>query len=1078
MRKNSRFLVISIILGIMFLGVSSNAMKSNKEGTREEKTDEYKTITKSNKNEGDVNVLKIGEKKENEIKDEKEREKDLKRLGYGDTKEDQLETKEWIESFGFDNEVVYKKMKTNKFKDLGKCLESLIEEQIKKFNDITKDFENIPFEYVEEPAELDYYDNFYGEHDNCENFYVKEEKLEEVCKLMDERKISREIVVDYINNVLPFDKETRLKIKNYKELIRKAYEDYVEDFMDEESIQKEKKYKELLNEELYKKYVKKPRFKVGSFIFKKNKEDKEGEKCYIYNSDSIKMLKEEFEIMKRNEEDLKVLTNSDSEESDDDVSEDERIDNRDNEDIEWAKAWIYMWGGSLENLYRKNKSVNIKDIKKHLKKAVIKDINIFNEAISRFKKYKIKFDDFYIKDIDVKYLFDFKELEEIIEKENKELEKKYGISINKEIVSGYLDTVLHNRKIKKKIKNYCHLIKQAYENYIGFYSGYHKYENLNLNSYKSYDVNELEHDIKKLNGKEAIIFDKSRKRENVEIYKKGAVDKLKSEYEEMENILKIRSILERMKKQDKDILHLEIWSILNNKDMCSKLKIKDLKDIFEKRINTKDIDYFEFFLKYVKQTLEEGKQNQLIKFLDKSIELTKEEYYHDRFIEKFRKLINYKCRIINDIEYINSSLEKILALPNENEESSLLYIMSADKLVCKLCEYLRKDFRLINEKKLAKSSNLKLFDHFYISAIIELSNLRKLTFFEKLNKLLKNFKNIEKARDIMLFLGYLEEIGEHKKISKKDINILIDKEEIGEHKKTSEKDINTLIDKIGNNIEKKRIEELKSLFNFKEANSYNVKYIKRIRESLEKFWESWLLKFNQIKFFEELEKSIKYIYDDKSFLDGMKEIISNLGREIKQKENSLNKDSEIEAIKKKWLKEILKRLEYVKIVKEIKKNIRYIFENLRYFDFKQFIAEVSKINCSEVEKFINDFLVLIQKKSDEMKRDEEISTLETEIKEIVNSPGLDIQNFGAFKRTQGYKTLEQKCKRLYILKNNIDPIPSIDINISLKLNGQYGRNEVSITRIYRNNNNNLVYNNYYNYSNNYNEPETRQGTEM
>ncbi len=96
MLKNNKFLIISIVLGTMFFNISSSAMESNNHGKKQENLNED-------------NILKIQSDEEKEIEE-------LRKLGYGDTKQEQKETKEWIEKWGLNNEEVYSKMKKKNIK--------------------------------------------------------------------------------------------------------------------------------------------------------------------------------------------------------------------------------------------------------------------------------------------------------------------------------------------------------------------------------------------------------------------------------------------------------------------------------------------------------------------------------------------------------------------------------------------------------------------------------------------------------------------------------------------------------------------------------------------------------------------------------------------------------------------------------------------------------------------------------------------------------------------------------------------------------------------------------------------------
>ena len=113
MSIKNKISVISILVGVMFLGVSANAMEKSKEIEAEQKEDLFNILKKQ---ETKQNIKEKENEKTNqginEFKDgaESEEIEKLKNLGYGQTKEEQQEIKEIVEKLGFNNEAVSKYM--------------------------------------------------------------------------------------------------------------------------------------------------------------------------------------------------------------------------------------------------------------------------------------------------------------------------------------------------------------------------------------------------------------------------------------------------------------------------------------------------------------------------------------------------------------------------------------------------------------------------------------------------------------------------------------------------------------------------------------------------------------------------------------------------------------------------------------------------------------------------------------------------------------------------------------------------------------------------------------------------------
>ncbi len=293
MSVGNKFLVVSVLLGTCILGNSASAMKNNKENKSKSKVmlnekeenkieDEKEKNNKENKSKSKIKLnekegrkvedkkesdeeenkneskVMLNEKEENKIKDEKEKnnkenkneskiklnekegrkvedkkgmEKNLKKFGYGDTKEDQQETKDWLKSWDIDNEEIYNEMKKNNHKNLLECLKKYINHKKKNFIYCIEKFKNEKFCYELVENKLD----------GCKELKVDEKDLNKIVKTLKNKELKTDVVVNYIKKVLPYDKKVREEIKTYGDLIRKAYV-----YSKEQNI-KTKKYKKSHN---------------------------------------------------------------------------------------------------------------------------------------------------------------------------------------------------------------------------------------------------------------------------------------------------------------------------------------------------------------------------------------------------------------------------------------------------------------------------------------------------------------------------------------------------------------------------------------------------------------------------------------------------------------------------------------------------------------------------------------------------------------------------------------------------------------------------------------------------------------
>ncbi len=788
MSRYNKFLKVTIFLGTMFLAVSAAAMEKDKAETTKKNENESKIILKNEKENNveeknkkeDVNIICGREKDEtkknkiidnkNEIKFLEGAEEKFKKLVYGNTKEEQQEMKELIEDWGFDNEEVYKEMLKCEHKNLLECLIKLMEEKIESFNNYIREFEkykfiyekvksenidyfNNDYDFYEENDDEYYYDKFYGEEDKFE--VKKDDNYKEILELINKKHLDEKIIFNYVDDILSKNQVDKKEIVDYKQLIKKAYDEQ----------------------------IKKNRFILNGYF-------KETDKKYhnIYTLSSIDLLRKEYEKKKRSLDRFKVIINSDEEESDVDKINEEKFNNRDNEIIKWSKNWIDMWGGNSEYLYGKNKKVNFEHIKKYLKKLVIKDVNKFNKILSIFRKYKCEFNKNEIEDFkkDKNKFFDFDRLNKIIDEKNKYLEKEYNFSIDKKIVSDYIETeVLCSKLLQENINDYRELIKNAYMSYIDISNNYYDRDlDKNLNIYKFY--------------KEGSEKFKNLKQENFDIYDEKALDEFKKQNDEMKSIIEIRNVLEEIKKQDKKDISEECIDILKFEKFCSKSNLKilinqlkqrmgDEEDDEEKikkqykkdlsgecidilklekfrlksnlgnlinqlklRIDDKEENYIEKFVLILYLAVEE---DILEKTIDEIISLTNEAYYPGEFIIKFKEFVKNKFDLLNYLDYIYRRVEHLDSnFGKEDQKIFLKDVMNFNKdiednsydLRKELCEYLKED---LHRAFYFYEYRYEYF--YYMNKIEELICKYKLTFFKHLKEIVeKEFRYKNKIHEM------------------------------------------------------------------------------------------------------------------------------------------------------------------------------------------------------------------------------------------------------------------------------------------------------------------------------------------
>ena len=995
MSIKNKISVISISVGVMFLGVSTSAME-NSEKKEESKSslDESRNIINSEK-EKEVNDKKIGEAEQkttklnepinnqeieesnSEIKSEEKLREELREYGYGDTKEEQEKIKNWITFFGVENEEIFEKMRTKKYKNIIECIVALIKEKIKKFSEFIDILAKYPFKYKTNKGS-------YEEEDEYEDFEViNADEFETVLKLIGED--YRLIICNYIDELCK-SKEARGKIKNYKQLVWNALiddmhcgrgskrsfglNDYKERFriyklnfinrverecegwqvkryIDKNLEEIEEEEKESLTKDKTKKIK----------TYEKNIEDED----YSYEekvklAEEIKEKKDREKIEKR-EKEMK------------DINVSETLKN--NEYVRWAKLWIELWGGDLIELCKKNKPIKLENIKEYLKEVVGKEIKGFDKVLDRFLKYKCEFNktsyenidlDEFEKLMDKPYTYvpfvNFKKIIKEIKKENKEIEKEYGFKINEREVFRYLtNEVRFNNSLMEEIKNYKQLIWNAYKNLMAENEKYHMRDRdmrwSNLNTYKFYRLwyNLVE---KQLLYPYAEFGSRTLytgwKQGRYDIYKKDSLNEIEEEYEEMQFILEMKKNLEEIKEMDGKELLENVNNILkkyserecsgefgniegeNNISSCfKKLKYYIVENIIKK--SGKNVKYFKGFVMVLKQFINEGLGEN---FIDEIIDLTKEEYYPGRFIEKFTDLILYKYRIQSKLEYLSNSMDKLIDRIEENDEIkdddkgmfdtkdafdryTSWYVNGYRTDKCygfdykkdKYDEFVYKkdkydEFHNCIDKEISRlpgkrDSNFMFFEYFYMYLFKELSFKYKQTFFEKLGGILENkLKGMEEIKDIAFFI---------KGIKEENIN---------------KEDVKNLIEKIKDNIGVKYIVMLNDKYKLtcEGEETFNKYFFDKILNLANDFVKENLLDFDKSKFFKRLEKLIEDFYMYKESTYNIRKMFSEI---LNLKKSSIDDNFISDSV----VEYILGQFKNI-ITGKTAEKFRYILKNLTY----------------------------------------------------------------------------------------------------------------------------------------------------
>ena len=681
-----------------------------------------------------------------------------------------------------------------------------------------------------------------------------------------------------------------------------------------------------------------------------------------------------------------------------------------NEILRMLRFFIERWGGNLIDLCRENKSITPETIKEYLKELVDKEIKGFDEVLDRFSKYECKFNkcpyqnlelDEFEKILNDKYeyvpFFNFKELIKEIKKENKEIQKEYGLEIKEKYVCGYVsDKVRYDESLMDEIKNYKQLIWNAYTDRINSCADYFGVDHvlcglcdLNFNKYRFCDEGFNIVDIYYEGFKSKYLTWKQGK---YDVYRKDTKDIVEEEYKEIKFILEMREMLEKTKVMDRDGIFKKCCDI--SKKFNETIYSKDLEDIdveeddeisihfrklenmFYGKINNKqeidylkEIDYFKGFIEFLKYSAAEERVEQ---FINELINLTEEEYYPGMFIKKFKDLIHKKYKVISMLEQLEIDLDELLDYIEAEDQYSFstkyksrMFVLGQNEnygLIAKVCEYLKKDYKAVANKW----SRLTIFYYYHFILFKDLLSKYKITFFEKLNEILENrIKGIDNVRKIILFIGNLK---------KKDI---------------TKEDVENLIKKIGDNISKESIEKLKEFYKIdqkgeKESDKTNQKskkepdktnqkskkepdktnqkaeekfdkiFFDRILDLAGSFKKENVLDFNQADFFKMLEKLIEDFFGYKKSMGETRETLSTI--------SNISVDANLSIhISDKDKEEILEKFKNI-TTKDILEKFSYNLKELKYIYSKEFIKKIIYLIdfCKNKDEFSDIFKSLVE----------------------------------------------------------------------------------------------------------------------
>ena len=578
--------------------------------------------------------------------------------------------------------------------------------------------------------------------------------------------------------------------------------------------------------------------------------------------------------------------------------------------------WMEIWEEFLNSLAEQNKLTNLEQAKEYIEKLIKKDIENFEDVLERFEKYGCEFKEYekneyseYDFFYEMKYydeFFDFEKLEEILKKENEDLLREKNMQIDEELVINYVkDFLRDDESLRNKTKTYKDLIRDAYIDY------------LNKNSY-DYIV-EPSRTIK---------YDESQFIFN----KEDSIGNLDEENKKKKLIIRMKEILEKIKESnDEDIFYAscsELYLAVNHKENREQYvkpilkKFDGLEDIFEEiikdeekyfveyifrnifnREDNKKNKYFERLIRVLKQAASEGISKGFIDGILKSLE---GEGSTREIIEKFKKCLDEKFKMMNRVSSIETLAKDILTRPTQENKQELFKLLRdglSDNIFKKIEGFLTKDIddiKMVSENRRTKDIVFEKIT--YIKTIVDLSYEYKFTFFDKLKGLIESdFKDATKIKKIKLILNDIEK------------------------NNLSEDKLKELIDELKGNIGDENIEKLRHIG----GKEFFKLFIKKIESLIEE---------NSINFYVNLKETVEEKYKE---VLCMEKIIGDLNNILTVLESKTNKE-EIKSRLDEFIKNIKNFSESEKVIPKIKS----LFKKLTLQEFLQFINNVKE----DVEK--------------------------------------------------------------------------------------------------------------------------------
>ncbi len=672
-------------------------------------------------------------------------------------------------------------------------------------------------------------------------------------------------------------------------------------------------------------------------------------KNIINNCDEIKDDRNESEILRNPRAAKKIKEKINRTEESKGLEEERKSyvnrNLRENEYEGFVSYWVEKWGINLGYFIKNNKLTDLKDIKEYIE-----------NILTKFKKYRCEFKEdgedeeynIYGELVNKDEFFDFNKLNKAIEYENKFLAKEKNVQINKELVIKYIDNVLkYNKLLRIKTKTYEDLIRDAYE---------------------------------------------------------YAMKDLKKEYEEMQFIMKMREILEKIKQKDKKETEEACRNFIteisrkyrekNEKDFLE--DFNELEYIFKKNMEDQEKIYFERFIYSLSLVLYSGIIEQ---YIDEIMELTKKQYKPRRFIEDIKKCIQEKFLIFNTVLNIKNLIGNILNKPTQENKAELFKLlrdMVGDELFSKIEKNLSDDIEKIKSKK-SMGESVYFEDAIYINTIRNISYMRVLIFSDRLKEIIEgDFKEEKKIKNIKSILKDIEEL----KNSKEDSLV----------KEKVEKLIKELKDK----MDDESIKKLRYLVGEKFFECY-VEAVMNLIDNI------------PINFYDDFKKIIDKQYREKTLPDdltkNLNDILIALDNKTSNEELKLRLNNLIEKVKSFDDEEINNKLEY--LVKNL------LPQQLRMFIFNVKEKIKNETDIADIFYYIGD---LVTKEYDFLECRKKINELREKIEHMIDELEEKEQKDSEYKGSEEYdkfiEELRKTCEELYLKENRCGPY-FLRLNISL-----------------------------------------------